>query len=410
MNGSASSLLQDPWKKYYKVPDWLSKLIDKGLLGQKTGAGIYISKGKQFLNPKIGVYENAGAKPDQIVQIILNIKNPAERLYALRISKHPHAQFLWSIHLDVFHHAVVLLAEIADNARDVDFAIRWGYGWTVGPFEMWQSAGWKQVSVWISDDIAAGKALADVPLPDWVWKLSMVHEPRGSYSAAENTYKQRSPLPVYQRQLYPEQVLGEIPHQYGETIFTNDMVRLWTTGDDIGILSFNTKCNIFMDSFLGGILEALQISEQRFIGLIIWQIDAQSGTGINLLESVTALRSFDCLHLENIMTQFQRTTAAIRYSTIPVIGAAQGKLISGYCEILMHCDCSVVALESYMGLIESGVGIMPWVVVRNSPCEHRVKQKVWICCHSYIHTLRQLSEYRETLKKLVNLVTLTNQI
>jgi 3-hydroxyacyl-CoA dehydrogenase len=115
-------------------------------------------KGKQVLDPTTGTYRDAGAKPDEAVQAILKRKNPAEKFAALRASDHPQAQFLWAIHRDVFHYAAVLLAEIADNARDVDFAIRWGYGWSLGPFEIWQAAGWKQVAAWIEADIAAGKA------------------------------------------------------------------------------------------------------------------------------------------------------------------------------------------------------------------------------------------------------------
>jgi len=135
---------------------WLGALIEKGALGQKSGAGFYANKGKQVLDPASGAYRDAGAKPDQAVQAILKIKNPAEKFAALRASDHPQAQFLWAIHRDVFHYAAVLLAEIADNARDVDFAVRWGFGWSLGPFEIWQAAGWKQVAAWIEEDLEAG--------------------------------------------------------------------------------------------------------------------------------------------------------------------------------------------------------------------------------------------------------------
>ena len=93
---------------------------------------------------------------------------PAERLKLLRESEHPQAQFLWSIFRDVYHYIGVHLESIADNARDVDLAIRWGFGWNEGPFEGWQTAGWKQVAEWVQEDIAAGKALTAVALPGWV--------------------------------------------------------------------------------------------------------------------------------------------------------------------------------------------------------------------------------------------------
>ena len=293
------------------------------------------------------------------VQAILKIKNPAEKFAALRASHHPQAQFLWAIHRDVFHYAAVLLAEIADNARDIDFAIRWGFGWSMGPFEIWQAAGWKQVATWIEEDIAAGKAMTATSLPVWVRQVDGVHRPEGSYSAAEDLYKPRSTLPVYQRQIYPEQVLGEAPHRYGETVFENPGVRLWTTGDDIGVLSFKTKMHVIGNDVLNGVQEALKIAEQRFSGLVLWQTEAPFSAGANLAEAVPVALAGDFDAFENMVAQFQQTTSALRYSAVPVVAAVQGLALGGGCEFLMHCDRVVAALESYIGLVEVGVGLIP---------------------------------------------------
>ncbi len=103
--------------------------------------GIYAGKGKQVLDPATG-----DGMPAPNPTRRCRIKNPAERFAALRASDPPQAQFLWAIQPEVFHYAAVLLAEIADTARDVDLAIRWGFGWSMGPFEIWQMAGWKQVA------------------------------------------------------------------------------------------------------------------------------------------------------------------------------------------------------------------------------------------------------------------------
>lgn len=359
LKGSALALDQDPWRRYYTVPGWLGALIEKGALGQKTGTGFYAGKGKQVLDPATGAYQDAGAKPDEAVQAILKIKNPAEKFAALRASDHPQAQFLWAIHRDVFHYAAVLLAEIADNARDVDFAIRWGFGWSQGPFEIWQAAGWKQVAAWIKEDIAAGKAMTDAPLPAWVDQIDGPHQPQGSYSAAENAYKSRSKLPVYQRQLYPEQVVGEAPHRYGETVFENSGARLWTTGDGIGVLGFKSRLHVIGDDVLDGVLESLKIAEQRFDGLVIWQTEAPFSAGANLAQAVPVVLAGDFVTFENSVAKFQQTTSALRYAAIPVVGAAQGLALGGGCEFLMHCDRVVAALESYVGLVEVGVGLIP---------------------------------------------------
>ncbi len=356
--GSALALRDDPWRQYFNPPAWLTALIDKGALGQKTKAGIYANKGRQVLDTATGEYRDAGAKPDEAVQALLKIKNHAEKFAALRASDHPQAQFLWAIHRDAFHYAAVLLAEIADTARDVDFAIRWGFGWGMGPFEIWQAAGWKQVAAWIEDDIAAGKAMTAAPLPAWVKQVDGVHRPEGSYSAAENAYKPRSTLPVYRRQLYPEQVLGEAPPRYGETVWENSGVRLWTTGDDIGVLSFKSKLHVIGDDVLDGVLEALKIAERQFDGLVLWQTEAPFSAGANLAQAVPVLMAGDFETFENTVAKFQHTTSALRYSAIPVVAAAQGLALGGGCEFLMHCDRVVAALESYIGLVEVGVGLI----------------------------------------------------
>ncbi len=357
--GSALALRDDPWRQYFNPPAWLNALIEKGALGQKTKAGIYANKGKQVLDTATGDYRDAGAKPDEAVQALLKIKNPAEKFAALRASNHPQAQFLWAIQRDVFHYAATLLAEIADTARDVDFAIRWGFGWGMGPFEIWQAAGWKQVAAWIEEDIAAGKAMTKTPLPAWVKQVDGVHRPEGSYSAKEDAYKPRSTLPVYQRQPYPEQVLGEAPHHYGQTVYENSGVRLWTTGDDIGVLSFKSKMHVIGDDVLDGALEALKIAEQQFSGLVLWQTEAPFSAGANLAQAVPVLMAGDFVAFEAGVAKFQQTTAALRYSAIPVVAAAQGLALGGGCEFLMHCDRVVAALESYIGLVEVGVGLIP---------------------------------------------------
>jgi 3-hydroxyacyl-CoA dehydrogenase len=104
------------------------------------------------------------------VAAILKIKNPAEKFAALRASSQPQAQFLWAIFRDIFHYAAVQLENVADNARDLDFAMRWGFGWSQGPFETWQAAGWADIAQAVAADIAAGKAMSATPLPAGRWK------------------------------------------------------------------------------------------------------------------------------------------------------------------------------------------------------------------------------------------------
>ena len=150
----------DPFYASFATPEDLAKLLAAGALGQKTGAGFYKKVGKdiQRFDPATGGYVAAGGKADAIVERMLK-KPAAERLKLLRESSNPQAAFLWALHRNSFHYAAVHLSTIADSARDVDFAMRWGFGVKQGPFELWQEAGWKQVTQWIQEDIESGKAL-----------------------------------------------------------------------------------------------------------------------------------------------------------------------------------------------------------------------------------------------------------
>ena len=105
---------------------------------------------------------------DDDIKELLKRKNPAEKLADLRTNSNPQAQFLWAIFRDLFHYCAVHLEEIADNARDLDFAMRWGFGWNQGPFETWQAAGWNEVARWINEDIACRQEHERRPLPEWV--------------------------------------------------------------------------------------------------------------------------------------------------------------------------------------------------------------------------------------------------
>ncbi|MGH8164279.1 MAG: 3-hydroxyacyl-CoA dehydrogenase family protein, partial [Rhodanobacteraceae bacterium] len=164
------TLPDDPWHEHFKSPPWLDALIEKGALGAKTGAGFYRKAGKeiQVLDLVKQDYRPSQQKASDEVAAILALKDPAEKFAKLRVSDDPQARFLWACFRDLFHYSAYHLEGIAETARDVDFAIRWGYGWKLGPFETWQAAGWEQVAKWIAEDIATGNAMSKAPLPAWV--------------------------------------------------------------------------------------------------------------------------------------------------------------------------------------------------------------------------------------------------
>ncbi|WP_108846035.1 3-hydroxyacyl-CoA dehydrogenase family protein, partial [Xanthomonas fragariae] len=278
------TLPNDPWHQHFKSPKWLDALIAKGALGQKVGAGIFRKDGKDIvvLDLQKQDYRNADRSAAPDVVEILEIKTPAEKFAKLRESQHPQAQFLWATFRDLFHYSAFHLADIAETARDVDLAIRWGYGWSLGPFETWQAAGWKQVAQWIAEDISSGKSMSSTPLPNWVFDgRDGVHAAEGSYSPARDAQLPRSALPVYKRQRFPDPLLGE-QFSAGETVFDNDGVRMWHDGDDIAVVSFKTKMNTVSDHVLNGLQEVIGRAEKDFAGLVIWQQKEPFSAGADL--------------------------------------------------------------------------------------------------------------------------------
>jgi 3-hydroxyacyl-CoA dehydrogenase len=355
------TLPNDPWHKYFNAPAWLVALISKGALGQKTGAGIFRKSGKDIVVLDLEKQDyrasDRGAAPELVE--ILKTKHSAEKFAKLRASDHPQAQFLWAVFRDLFHYSAYHLADIADTARDVDLAIRWGYGWSLGPFETWQAAGWKQVAQWIADDIAAGKAMSDAPLPAWVLDgRDGVHGAAGSFSPAKDAELPRSTLSVYKRQRFPDPLLGE-RFAPGVTVFENDGVRLWHDGDGIAVASFKTKMHTVNDHVLNGLQEAIGIAERDFEGMVIWQPKEPFSAGADLSGALGLLQAGDVKGFEAMVANFQATSQRIKYSLVPVVGAVRGLALGGGCEFQMHTARTVAHLESYIGLVEAGVGLLP---------------------------------------------------
>ncbi len=414
VNTMRENLTNDPWHQHFELPGWFQYLVDQGSLGQKTKRGIYQKIGKEIhvLDLHTREYKLSDAKVDDGVKDILRERDWAKKLAGLRNSPHPQAQFLWATFRDVFHYCAMNLESIANNARDLDFAVRWGFGWDNGPFEIWQAAGWQQVAGWIAADIAAGKAMASTPLPVWAIEPGRtgVHTAQGSFAptssplppgegagvrepSTQGSYQPRSTLPVYKRQLFPDRLLGEERH-YGETVFETDEVRMWHTGDNIAILSFKTKMHTVSNEVLDGVLRAVDEAEQHFSALILWQSEPPFSAGANLLQLMQGVQETpdtglfgklkgavnrvkytaaggggvgDILNaatgnvpkVQEVVAKFQRTSMRLKYAQVPTIAAVDGLALGGGCEFSIHCSRIVATLESYIGLVEVGVGLLP---------------------------------------------------
>ena len=358
----------DPFYGSFETPAVLKKLLELGNLGQKTKAGFYKKVGRDVLRFDLEAeeYVPGGQKADEVYGRMLK-KPAAERLKLLRNAEGAQGQFLWAILRNSFHYAAVHLGTIADNARDVDLCLRWGFGMQQGPFELWQEAGWLEVAKMIQEDIDAGKALSKAPLPEWVFKGPVaeaggVHTAQGSWSASANKFIARRALPVYEKQHFPEKLLGESLPDFktaGKTLHEDDAIRLWTLDDEVLIASIKTKMHAISPDVCEGLNLAVEMAEKDFRGVVVWSGNEPFSVGADLQAMLPAFMVAGVSAVEGAEHEMQQTMLRLRYANVPVVSAIRGMALGGGCELAVHSARRVVHMESYIGLVEVGVGLVP---------------------------------------------------
>ncbi|MEG0555484.1 MAG: 3-hydroxyacyl-CoA dehydrogenase NAD-binding domain-containing protein [Comamonas sp.] len=363
------SLETDPFYGNFGTPPVLAKLIALGNLGQKTKAGFFKKVGRDILQFELDSedYVPAGGKADEVYGRMLK-KPAAERLKLLRNAEGKEGQFLWAILRDSFHYAAIHLESIAESARDVDQAMRWGFGMKQGPFELWQEAGWLEVAQMIQEDIDAGKALAQAPLPKWVFEGAVaqaggVHTGEGSWSPALKKFVARRVLPVYERQLFPEKLLGEanLPdwQSAGTTIAESKALRTWTLDGKVLIASIKNKMHAISPEVMEALMEAVDVAESEFDAMVIWSGDTPFSVGADLEATMPAFVIGGADAIESIEQELQNLMLRLRYSQVPVVSAIHGLALGGGCELAVYSARRVAHMESYLGLVEVGVGLVP---------------------------------------------------
>ena len=362
------SLETDPFYGNFATPTVLAKLLELGNLGQKTGAGFYKKAGRDILRFDADEqdYVPSGKKADEVVGRMLK-KPAAERLKLLRNAEGAEPRFLWAIIRDQLHYAAVHLHTVAETARDIDLALRWGFGMKQGPFELWQEAGWLTVANMIKEDIDAGKALCNAPLPEWVFKGPVadaggVHTPAGSWSASSSKFIPRRNLPVYTRQHFPEGVAGSVTvkaETAGKTVHEDDAIRLWTLDDDVLIASIKTKMHAISPDVAEGLSLAVDMAEKDFQGLVIWSPDDMFSAGADLQAMLPAFMMSGVSAINEVEHELQKVMLKLRYASVPTISAVRGLALGGGCEMAVYSAKRVAAMESYIGLVEVGVGLVP---------------------------------------------------
>ncbi len=362
------SLATDPFYGSFATPEVLKTLLEMGNLGQKTKAGFFQRLGRDVMRFDLATktYVAAGKKADEVYGRMLK-KPAAERLKLLRNSEGAQGKFLWAILRNGFHYAAIHLGQIADNARDVDLCMRWGFGMQQGPFELWQEAGWLEVAQMVKEDIDAGRALCNTPLPGWVFKGPVadaggVHTSQGSWNPSTGQFVPVRRLPVYERQHFPESVLGaqaQAAETAGKTVHEDAAIRLWTLEGDVLIASIKTKMHAIGPDVVEGLVQAVDLAENEYKGLVIWSPDDMFSAGADLQAMLPAFMIAGVSAIDGAEAEMQQMMLRLRYAHVPVVSAVRGLALGGGCELAVYSSKRVVAMESYIGLVEVGVGLVP---------------------------------------------------
>lgn len=354
-------LKEDPWYDVFQLPTWLNELVQKGHLGQKTEGGIYRKQkqGLEVYDIASGQYRPLQAEVSAELKSIMKQADPTLRMQSLFASHDPQAQFLIACYRDLFHYTAYHLSDIADTVRDIDLAMRWGFGWQHGPFESWQLAGMDLMTTCIEKGIAEKLTLSQAALPTWLKSVQSFYSIQGAYAPQTKHYSPRSQLAVYQRQFFPQCVLGEAEREC-TVIYENAGVVLWALQDDIAVVSFKSKANTIGQDVLDGMQAAIEKAEERCQGLIFYQTDASNfSSGADLRGILAFMQAQKFKAIEDMVKQFQHCLMQVKYCQIPIIAALRGRALGGGCELLMHTAGIVAAFESYPGLVEVGVGLIP---------------------------------------------------
>lgn len=360
-----SQATQDPFHRYFAPDPVIQQLLSLGALGAKSGQGFYRKDGQTILqwDSSTAQYKPIGDRAHVDVCRCLDAP-PQERLARLRQLDHPEAEFLWAIHRDLFHYCALHLATVSPSAREMDLALRWGFGWALGPLETWQLSGWQAVAQWIEEDRRQQRTLIDLPLPDWALDPTRcgVHGTLGSWSAQQGQEVQAPATSWSQRQYFPVALLGSssiTPKHAGKTLRESAAARLWTMDDEILIFTLRTKMNILSESALAALDEALTLASQDYRALVLWGPGPHFSAGGDLAGFIDTYVKRGMNGLSQSQARFQQVVQRLRHCPIPTVAALQGYVLGGGCEIALHCDRRVAHTESYLGLVEVNVGLFP---------------------------------------------------
>lgn len=357
-NGLKQGLKNDEAIELFTLPDYLKKMVENKWLGDKTGQGFYKKvKGKEGRSEIMALdLKTLEYKPQQKVkfatlELTKPIDNLKDRIKVLVSGKDKAGEFYRAIFAGLFQYVSNRIPEISDELYRIDDAMKAGFGWDLGPFEYWDAVG-------VKESIALMEQMQQAPAK---WVPDMLAAGHSSFYKIENGVRLFYDIPSKSYKAIPgsEQFISLDAIRATKTVWKNSGATLTDLGDGILNLEFHTKMNTIGGEVLQGINKAIDIAEKDYRGLVISNEGANfsAGANVGMIFMMAAEQEWDELNMA--VRQFQNTTMRIRYSSIPVVVAPHNLTLGGGCEICLHADKVVAHAETYIGLVEFGVGVIP---------------------------------------------------
>jgi 3-hydroxyacyl-CoA dehydrogenase len=354
--GVADNCPTDEARAIFTIPSWLEKILANNWLGDKTGQGFFkkikTEAGKEILTLNLQTLEYGPRNKPKFASLeaAKPIEDLKQRLQLLQASPDKAGDFYKAFHYGLFSYISHRIPEISDELYRVDDAMMAGFGWEIGAFESWDTLG---VAKTVTAMKAAGHAVApwiDTMLANGITSFYKVENGKKlCYDVASGAYKQ---LPGGDTFLV-------LKNKADKLVWKNSACRLYDIGDGVAGFEWNSKMNSIGGEVLEGLNKAISISEEKFNGLVIANEgpNFSAGANVGMIFMLAIEQEYD--ELDMAIRMFQNTMMRVRYSSIPVAVAPHALTLGGACEMSLHADVVCAAAETYIGLVELGVGLIP---------------------------------------------------
>src|SRR6266404_4993719 len=369
------NLPEDPERAMFTMPDFVGKMIERGLLGNKTKAGFYKKEKGEGDKGEIWTLDTATLdyRPAQKVKLpslemAKNVEDTAERIKTLVWSKDRAGAFLWKTMSRTLCYAADRIPEIADTVVEVDRAMQWGFNWELGPFEVWDAIGVEKSVAKLKEEGRTVPANVQKMLDSGA--KSFYKQENGQrfyfdFPSAKYVPASDPPGTIVLKSL-KDRGTGVPPVNHAEdarattaVIKKNSGASLVDLGDGVACLEFHSKMNSIGGDTLEMLKFAIAETEKNFVGLVVGNQGVNFSVGANLMLMLMEAQDENWEELDLIARAFQSSTMSLRYSPKPVVVAPFQLVFGGGCEMVLHGDRVRAAAETYIGLVEVGVGIIP---------------------------------------------------